>query len=411
MKMVNQDMSTPTHDSTNNADEGNVIDVSIEKLRSGSARSARSSSNGDEEDTRNASKRSTSSFSSFTTFALSGMWHRKDPAPNAPAKKSSKKWKNSKRGRKFSFSSTEEYMEYAARKSFAREQQAAKKQPEKPEESTDKKSRSKTSKNRKNYRQGRKFSFSSSQEYLEYVASKKEDENFKRATKRNTQSTEFAKSTEFAESIEFEALDATADVTIVGTVGDMVDYEAQEIRDVESSSISDYSDSNNYSNAESEGEKKRCLHRKLTFSDVWRILLLWAIVVVLAVVLSRKTFFNSDAITTPLATNSTACSLCPSGSSVHEPELEVLLGDFTCALEEPLTPKAYTCGEVEKLLSESASCGNNEEEEEEGSCSELQEAANQCCSPDPDEILDEEAEEIFEEQIAQSERGVGHLGN
>ena len=422
--MVNiKEISLPTKaKNTSNADEGRDLISYTKQLKSASSSD---SNDAEEKDSRNTSKKRRS----FSSFSLSGMLQMMDPEPETPTRSSSnKKWMSSKRGRKFSFASTEEYMKYAGHKSISGEfsissefvlpknqenddsEEMKVKKTEKKEENRNsketetsagkspKKENNKNSeetkvtvkkyrsKKLKKYRKSSRFSFSSSEEYIEYFSAKKqEEETLRRAKKRNTQST------------EFEALDDTADVTVFSAARDIdVDYEEEEYSDVEANNVSEDTNGNNNGTM---GKRKCCLPRKLTFSDVWRIMAIWVLIVVITLILSKFGSWGWEPQETPLlGVNTTAtCSLCSSGFSVHKPELEVVLGDFTCTLEESLTPTKYTCGEIEKFLSDSASeCVNNDE-----ACSDFVEASIQCCFQDSDEIL--------EKQLKQTQGAIDHF--
>jgi len=408
---MNQETTKPTEPNTSIADEASSPTSATEKVKLGGSLSSFSS--GTEGNRTPAKKRRSRS---FKTFNFAGILQSMDPEPQTPVSRrdlrgsTTKKWTNSKSGRKFSFSSPEDYLEYSKNRSSSNlavgkrseskvekktENKVEKKEEKKPEET-----KSPNSGKKKNwtdrYRGRRRFSFGSSEEYIEYARSKSfenlsveksEELIIKRAQKRSTNSTEFAlPSTEFVE----ETLDDTADVTIVVVEDETSDIESNKPRSGRSRS----------SNT-TEGQKKSCLHDKLTFANIWRILLLWVIIVGIALVFKFQGRGGGEALT-PIANTNTAgildCALCPSGSSVHEPGVEVFLGDFTCTstVEEPLAPIVYTCGEVEKLVGGSSDCSGGDD-----SCSDLQEAIDQCCFPDLDEAI--------EKQIKQTEQATNHF--
>lgn len=249
---------------------------------------------------------------------------------------------------------------------------------------------------RDKYRSGRRYSFKSPEEYIEYARSRSfsslsvdhlsidnsEEFIIKKAKKRLTTSTEFALcSAEFGEN-----LDATADVTIE----QIPDIEANEEPEVEEERRNSDRRSNVNRRKRDNRKKRGCcrkkngrLCRKMTFSEIWRILLLWAVIVAIALVF----ILRADENTKLDSTIDTGCSLCPSGSSVHDPEVEVFLGDFSCGLDEPVT--VNTCGEVEELLRDSLLCENQDE-----SCFDFQEAVKQCCSLDTDNMLEKQLSQV-----------------
>jgi hypothetical protein len=257
------------------------------------------------------------------------------------------------------------------------------------------------------YRSGRRYSFKSPEEYIEYARSKSfsslsvdhlsidnsEEFALKKAKKRLTTSTEFAlPSAEFGEN-----LDATADITIIEQIPDIEANEegANEERERERNSNSNRRKRRNRKKGCCCRRKNGRLCRKLKFSEIWRILLLWAVIVAIALVFVFRAdeFASGEQIGTTNTTD-TGCSLCPSGSIIYEPELEIVLGDFSCGLDEPVAVK--TCGEVEELLRESPLCVNHDE-----SCFDFEEAANQCCSLATDSIL--------EKQLSQTKQAEDHF--
>merc|ERR1712224_704686 len=246
---------------------------------------------------------------------------------------------------------------------------------------------------RDKYRSGRRYSFRSPEEYIEYARSKSfsslsvdhlsidnsEEFILKKSKKRLTTSTEFAlTSTEFGES-----LDDTADVTIE-QIPDIEANNEQELNDVRNNDS--YANRKKRHNRKKRGRcrwRKRRLCRKLTFSEIWRIVLLWAVIVAIALVFVFGVDENtSEAKLGTTNTIDAGCSLCPSGSSIHEPELEVFLGDFSCGLDEPVT--VNTCGEMEELLGDTPLCDHDL------SCFDFHVAVNKCCFLDTDDILGKE---------------------
>lgn len=317
------------------------------------------------------------------------------PELEAEEKKPQPRKFRSKRSRKFSFASHEEYIEYAkaSRRSLVSSEEFKKsskefqkKEPVK-EESEKKDRRDRVSKEpanrntknpswtrnwKKHHNSSRKFSFASPEEYLEYSS------ELKKAKKRNTQST------------EFETLDATADVSLFSNSRDDDDHDGEESVDLEANNAGDNAD-------DQEVEKKGCFKRKLSICEVVQILGLWVLIAVIALVIARE---DPEAIQSPSTANMTdifTTCLCPSGSSMHQPELEVVLDDdFTCESVDLATSSVYTCAEIDELFSESTF-----ECDEKDSCPGLQEVANQCCFLDIDEIS--------EKQLIQTENAVEYL--
>lgn len=389
---------TPT---TLNASDGDGCSLGIspsttrEKLKS--SRSSSKLSDADEESDRNTSQKRRGSWS------LSGMKSILQdffPELEAEQKKPQPRKFRSKRSRKFSFASHEEYIEYArasrrslvsseefkkSSKEFQKKEpvkeESEKKEPEKKDR-RDRVSKEPANRNTKNpswarnwkkhHNSSRKFSFASPEEYLEYSS------ELKKAKKRNTQST------------EFEALDATADVSLFSNPRDDDDHDGEESVDLEANNAADNTDNQ-------EGDKKSCFKRKLSIREVVQILGLWVLIAVIALVIARE---DPEAIQSLGRANMTdifTTCLCPSGSSMHQPELEVVLDDdFTCPSVDLTTSSVYTCAEIDELFSESAF-----ECDEQDSCPGLQEVAKQCCFLDIDETS--------EKQFIQTENAVEYL--
>ena len=391
---------TPTSLNASSGDEcslGVSPSTTREKLKS--SRSSSKLSDADEESDRNTSKKRRSSWS------LSGMKSILQdifPELEAEEKKPQPRKFRSKRSRKFSFASHEEYIEYAraSRRSLVSSEEFKKSSEEfkkssrefktkepitKEKEKKDKRDRvSKEPANRntknpswarnwkKHHNSSRKFSFASPEEYLEYSS------ELKKAKKRNTQST------------EFETLDATADVSLFSNPRDDDELDGEESVDLEANNAADDTDNE-------EDDEKGCFKRKLSIREVVQILGLWVLIAVIALVIARDDPDAIQSLSTANMTDIFTTCLCPSGSSMHQPELEVVLDDeFTCASVELTTSSVYTCAEIDDLFSESTF-----ECDEKDSCPGLQEVANQCCFLDIDETIKKE--------LIQTENAVEYL--
>lgn len=398
--MVNQDVSVPLNDNSNNSDRSRTKNVR-EKRRG--------------------------------SFSLSGRKQRTVSGGEVAVKKSrstsSKVWMKSQKGRKFTFSSPEDYMEYAARRQSSGElkPQPQKKEEKKPEETkTEPRTRG-----WKRYRKSRKFTFTSPEEYMEYAARRTSSGELKTSIKKF----ENASKKRPTLSTEFDVLDATADVTLDVPIGDQEDgisaadvlkrgnSDVDDDDDDEEEELPDIESNNNTTDTDGtpDAKKKGCtLRRKMTCSDVWRLALLWIVILGLALLLAKHPGMQKDDTEAPTMTpmevltseddTSLACSLCPSGSSVHQPEREVIMEGISCQAGESscffqcfdiLAPRVYTCGEVEKLASESSSQCNDGDSD---SCSEFQQAASQCCSSDMGGLG-----VLATEYASQTEHAVNHL--
>lgn len=161
--------------------------------------------------------------------------------------------------------------------------------------------------------------------------------------------------------------------------------------------------------AQKEKEKQvRCLHVRISFGDLCKVVTLWTLIAGLALSISvmdkhKKSSNRSNTLkrtNSPTITDARmidnerpSCSLCPAGTSVTNPDLEIITTEFQCtaissALEsmcffecsEDSLPahKVYTCGEVQQLAKESTSkCSDSVD-----SCREFQQASGQCCFND-----------------------------
>ena len=423
---MNQDFAAPTEQNISILGQGYGLESRIEKLRSESSSS--NLSDAERSGKRNTSKKRRPSFILSSMIQMTGMIQTMEPEPQTPVRDSrsstSKRWRESKSPRKFTFSSPEDYMQYKRNsmsnltKEKRPEQKVEKKEETvieteveiKGQKEVEKKASITPQTKKKNwrdkYRSGRRYTFKSPEEYIEYARSKSfsslsvdhlsidnsEEFVLKKAKKRLTTSTEFALS-----SAEFgENLDATADVTIEQIPDDIEanDEGANEERERERNSNSNKRKRRNRKKRGCCKKNAGPLCRKLTFSEIWRLLLLWVVIVAIALVfILRADEFSSGAQIGTTNTTNTGC-LCPSGSIIDKPELEVFLGDFSCGLDEPVIVK--TCGEVEELLTESSRCENHDE-----SCFNFEEAVNQCCVPETDEIL--------EKQLSQTKQAEDHF--
>lgn len=131
----------------------------------------------------------------------------------------------------------------------------------------------------------------------------------------------------------------------------------------------------------------------MTLGNACKVLTLWGIIVALTLLLSGKMMMP--------ARGDSSCSLCPSGTSVTVPEIEIIMNDFSCTSEESSCsfqcasfgqPRVYTCGEVEKLAIESASeCSDSSD-----SCADFQQASSQCCFGESDETLNSVGNLIYD---------------
>ncbi len=427
MKKDNQIPDTPTTQNTD-VDEGTSPNTTREKLKSSNS-SSDFSSNGNENENENEneiSERNTSK-KRRSSFGLTGLLQMHFPELEAKeedkrtsAAQSSKKWRRSRSSRKFSFASPEEYMQYASQRNLVNpnEKENERKGPEKKEpeiveqiqelkqtapktnapEKKDRRDRAskeptrktaKTSKNPswtrnwKKYQSGRKFSFASPEEYLEYSSELKKQASelsseLKRAKKRNTNST------------EFECLDATADISL--------------FRDSSDANANDHDNDDMHSvdleaNNQQQDEKKSCFKRKLNLREVVQILGLWVLIAVIALVIAReRPGENQGQSLTDTGTNST-CSLCPSASRVFRPELEITLSEgFACASIDILTPSSvYTCADIVEILK-----GSNSECSKDDGCPALKQVASKCC-------VSFDVDETVEKQLIQTESSVEHL--
>ena len=441
MKKDNQVPDTPTTQDISDVEEDNSPNTSREKLKS--SNSSSNLSNTDEGSERNTSKKRRSSFGLTSLLQM----HFPELESEAEDKKSqsTKKWKRSRASRKFSFASPEEYIQYSSKRNLVNPKDSEKKEPEEKEEQekeeeieikvpdkndrrdraskeptrktnrvsreptrkTDRASKEPTRKSKaankhpswaRNWKRHqsstRRFSFASPEEYLEYSSELKKQASelsseLVRAKKRNTNST------------EFECLDATADISLFRDSSDANNNDEIESVDLEANNNAATTSRRNL-NVNNQAEKESWFRRKLKLREVIQILGLWILIAVIALVVAReKPEANQVQNSTNDAGNNFSC-LCPSGSSVQRPELEITFGDdfTTCAsIDLPTPSSVYTCGELEMLLKESNSeCSKDDDD----ICPGLKEAASQCCIAFS---LDENAEK----QLIQTESSVEHL--
>lgn len=331
-----------------------------------------------------------------------------------------KRTKSRKQRRKFTFSSPEEYIEYAAkRKSSVISElpvipslKKGEKVPEKASEKSSSKDSSKKSIGNKSignnwmkkYRRAKKHTFSSPEEYMkEYTARK-------------------------SVAMNSDAVDKKFAVAI-GTPVD-VDCENSESESInewiraqtENNNISDSFDleTARTSGSTSGGEEQKTCGR-LSLADVAKVSVLWVVITTLIIFLARDPpadpiiIVATNATTAPTTINNDelGCSLCSGATSVLNPDLEIATTDFcrqsedsSCFFQcsDPLTaPRVYTCGEVEQLAMEaSSSCSSGGDDSVDG-CAAFEQAASQCC------FEDSGWEETFEKQATQTKRSVNHL--
>jgi len=301
----------------------------------------------------------------------------------ATAKKSrGKTSKDSTKGMKFTFSTAEDYLEYA---SYATKKSSGDKKAsckgEKVSESKAKKSRGmKWMK----HRPKKKFSFSSPEEYMEYTGRKpsltKEEMKTKKAEKQLDDTWE------------------TLSVSGGNTSNDRANTAWKNDNNSSSSSSDDDDDDdgdiesdNSSTNTEETPDlrRKNWFSRRLTLADAIKVVALWGIIATVALLAGRGSGSNNLA-----STDNSTCSLCSTGTSVRDPDLEIVVADFSCRDEESScsfqcndpsrAPIVNTCGEVERLAIESYSqCSDGDSD----SCTEFQQAASQCCFLDVDEIF------------------------
>jgi hypothetical protein len=325
----------------------------------------------------------------------------------ATTKKSrGKKWMDSRKGMKFTFSSPEEYTEYAAKKSSG-DNKASLDKGEKVSEPKAKKSRGmKWMKHQKK----KKFSFSSPEEYMEYVGRKslKKEENASKAAKQLNNN---------MQTVSETAADVSGGNTLTEIAGndgataawkndnnnssnddddnDDDDNDDDDNDDDDDDIDDDDIESNKVSTKtenEPDRQRKGCYNRRLTLADAIKVVILWGIIAMVSLIAGRSTGTKNPTN----ATENPTCSLCSIGTSVHDPDLEIVMADFSCRDEESScsfqcndysrTPIVYTCGEVERLARESSSqCSDaGGGGGDSGSCTELQQAASQCCFSDTD---------------------------
>jgi len=132
----------------------------------------------------------------------------------------------------------------------------------------------------------------------------------------------------------------------------------------------------------------KCMHIRLGWGDLCKVIALWAVIagLALSIQVMEKIFPGKKSV---IDTEFTTCSLCPAGTSVADPDQEIILGDFQCSAidstfesmcffecENSLsTPRVYTCGEVEQLAKDSSNnCSDGAD-----SCRDFQQADIQCC--------------------------------
>jgi len=126
--------------------------------------------------------------------------------------------------------------------------------------------------------------------------------------------------------------------------------------------------------------RKNWFSRRLTLADAIKVVALWGIIVTVALLAGRGSGSNNLA-----STDNSTCSLCSTGTSVRDPDLEIVVADFAFQCNDPSrAPRVNTCGEVERLAIESSSqCSDGDSD----SCTEFQQAASQCCFLDVDDIF------------------------
>lgn len=322
-----------------------------------------------------------------------------------------KRMKSRKQRRKFTFSSPEEYIEYAAKRksSVIRELPAIKslKEREKVSEKGSEKDSSKKSIGNKSignnwmkkYRRARRHTFSSPEEYMkEYTARKSVAMN------------PGAVDNKFAVAI-------AAPVDCENSESESVDEWVR--AQTESNNISDSFDletARTSGSTSGEEEQKKCGVGRLSLADIAKVAVLWVVITTLIIFLASDPPADPIIIVVTNATNDEiGCSLCSGATSVLNPDLEIVTTDFcrqsedsSCFFQcsDPLTtPRVYTCGEVEQLAMEaSSSCssGGGGDDSVDG-CAAFEQAATQCC------FEDSGWEETFEKQATQTKRSVNHL--
>jgi len=273
----------------------------------------------------------------------------------------------------------------------------------------------------KRYRKSRQFTFSSPEEYMEYAQKTRKSSGssleltLEKAKQRGTVST------------EFEVLDAAMaldDTLLVPFGNDSNRDESDGAKDSkDEGDENNDGESKNSSTAKkrvstdntigTQEQKPRCFKRKITRSDVIRVLVLWGVIMGMSILLgihpaiSERTTESPSNTPTPAPsrapldvlsadsivaeTTAESCSLCPVGSGVMDKDLTVVMAGIACQSDESdeslcsfrcenslPTPRVYTCGEVEELARESSSrCINDDFD----SCTNFQQASAQCCSP------------------------------
>jgi len=149
--------------------------------------------------------------------------------------------------------------------------------------------------------------------------------------------------------------------------------------------VARYGDGEEYKKEE---KTRKCLSPRM--KDLCKILTLWAIITGMALSISVVDRNNRQSSSPITNSESPSCSLCPAGTSVTNPDLEIITIEFQCTaissslestcffecLDDGLpTHRVYTCAEVEQLAKDSTSkCSDSAD-----SCREFQQASDQCC--------------------------------